>query len=84
MPLMKCTKDGKSGWKFGQSGRCYTGPNAKEQAKKQGRAIKRSQQQSQALEDFAKSSTQKEFNSLLGLNLHPDTRQFLLLSRGLK
>lgn len=40
MPLMRCQKDGKKGWKWGKSGHCYTGENAKEKAKEQGRAIK--------------------------------------------
>lgn len=39
MPLKQCTSDGKSGWKWGDEGKCYTGPDAKEKAKKQGRAI---------------------------------------------
>lgn len=39
---MKCGK-GKKGWKFGKSGKCYTGKDAKEKAKKQGVAIKISQ-----------------------------------------
>lgn len=43
MPLKQCTKNGKSGWKFGDSGTCYTGPEAKEKARKQGVAIKISQ-----------------------------------------
>lgn len=42
MPLKRCTKDGKSGWKWGDAGTCYTGPNAKEQAMKQGRAVEAS------------------------------------------
>lgn len=36
---MKCRKKGKSGYKFGKKGFCYTSKNAKEKAKKQGRAI---------------------------------------------
>ena len=24
MPIISCQKDGKPGWKFGQSGACYT------------------------------------------------------------
>lgn len=43
MPLMRCTKNGKSGWKWGKSGKCYTGPGAKKKATKQGRAVKASQ-----------------------------------------
>lgn len=39
MPLHKCSSGGKSGWKFGKSGKCYTGPGAKKKALKQGVAI---------------------------------------------
>ena len=41
MPLKRCQADGKNGWKWGDSGKCYTGPGAKEKAKEQGRAIER-------------------------------------------
>jgi hypothetical protein len=43
MPVMRCKKDGKSGWKFGKSGKCFTGKDAKKKAAEQGRAIKASQ-----------------------------------------
>jgi hypothetical protein len=36
MPLMRCNKDNKSGWNFGDSGHCYTGPDARKNAMKQG------------------------------------------------
>lgn len=39
MPLEKCKKGGKSGWKWGDSGACYVGPGAKKKAIKQGIAI---------------------------------------------
>ena len=39
MPLKRCSKDGKSGWKWGDSGHCYTGPDAKKKSIKQGLAI---------------------------------------------
>lgn len=39
MPLMKCEKNGKSGWKYGESGSCYIGTNAKKEAVKQAVAI---------------------------------------------
>ncbi len=35
IPLMKCEKDG---WKYGDSGKCYHGPDAKKKAVKQGLA----------------------------------------------
>ena len=37
---MRCSKKGKSGYKFGKKGFCYVGKNALKKAKKQGRAIK--------------------------------------------
>lgn len=38
MPLRRCTKDGKSGWRWGDQGKCYTGPGAKAKAARQGLA----------------------------------------------
>ena len=39
MPVHTCTKDGKQGYKYGSSGKCYTGAGAKTKAAAQGRAI---------------------------------------------
>ena len=39
MPLMRCTKNGKRGYKWGRDGICYLGSDAKEKALRQGRAI---------------------------------------------
>lgn len=39
MPVKPCTRDGKSGYKYGDSGKCYTGPGARKKATKQGQAI---------------------------------------------
>ncbi len=39
MPMMKCTTNGKSGWKFGKSGKCYSGASGKALAEKQKRAM---------------------------------------------
>lgn len=39
MPIKKCQKDGKSGWKFGNSGTCYIGPSGKAKAQKQAKAM---------------------------------------------
>jgi len=36
MPLKRCTRDSKSGWKFGDSGTSNLGPNDKKDAIKQG------------------------------------------------
>ena len=39
MPIIRCLKKSRKGWKYGKSGKCYVGKKAKEKAKKQGRAI---------------------------------------------
>ena len=39
MPLQQCTIDGESGWRFGESGTCYVGADAKEKAIAQGIAM---------------------------------------------
>lgn len=44
MPFMHCTVNGKPGIKWGKHGKCYTGPNAKEKATEQMKAIKSSQE----------------------------------------
>ncbi len=43
MPNKPCSKNGKSGTKYGNKGKCYTGKGSKAKASKQGRAIKASQ-----------------------------------------
>lgn len=42
MPLQHCTTGGKAGWRWGNAGKCYTGPGAKRCAVLQGVAIERS------------------------------------------
>lgn len=39
MPLKECQINNQPGWKWGDEGKCYTGPNGKEKAIKQGIAI---------------------------------------------
>jgi len=43
MPIKRCSSKGRKGYKYGDRGKCYTGPSAKAKAAKQGRAIKASQ-----------------------------------------
>jgi len=43
MPARPCKKNGKSGYKWGSKGKCYTGKGGKAKANRQGRAIKASQ-----------------------------------------
>lgn len=39
MPIMKCSIKGKSGYKWSAGGRCFVGPTAEEDARKQGVAV---------------------------------------------
>jgi phage replication-related protein YjqB (UPF0714/DUF867 family) len=39
MPIQRCQSKGKSGYKYGKSGKCYTGPQGKKKAQKQAQAI---------------------------------------------
>lgn len=42
MPLKRCSRDGRRGWKWGDAGKCYIGPGARSRALRQGRAIEAS------------------------------------------
>jgi len=42
IPLMRCKKNGKLGWKWGKSGTCYIGNTGKAKATAQGVAIQKS------------------------------------------
>ena len=60
MPLVRCSKDGKSGWKWGKDNTsCFTGPNGKKQAIKQGVAI-------EGPEKFAAEASEEEVNEAIG------------------
>lgn len=39
MPIKKCKSKNKTGYKYGSSGKCYTGKNAKSMANKQKKAM---------------------------------------------
>lgn len=47
MPLEWCMKDGKRGWRWGKTGKCYTGDDAKKKALKQAKAIEASKNDSE-------------------------------------
>lgn len=42
MPIKTCTSKGKSGFKFGDAGKCFTGKSGRSRAARQGRAIEAS------------------------------------------
>lgn len=47
MPVIRCTQDGKAGWKVENANKCFTGPDARERAKRQLIAIKTNQSKGQ-------------------------------------
>lgn len=51
MPLIQCQSNNKPGWKFGATGKCYIGNNARQMAVAQGRAIKASQTRNDSAEN---------------------------------
>ena len=72
MPIKRCTSDGKSGYKWGDSGKCYTGDNGKELARKQGISIELSKQKAGKPSEFDKASLpteQMSINATKGLEL---------------
>lgn len=50
MPLKKCQTEGDPGWRWGDSGKCYVGEDAKQKALRQGRAIEIQKNLSKAAE----------------------------------
>ena len=60
MPVQPCTTNGKKGWRYGTSGKCYTGPGAKRKAHVQGYAIEQSQKRSGKAAEVIKSMTKKK------------------------
>lgn len=40
MPVKPCQSKGRKGNKYGDRGKCYTGPGSKKKAARQGRAIR--------------------------------------------
>jgi hypothetical protein len=85
MPLKRCSKDGKQGWKWGDSGHCYTGKDAKRQAIRQGWSydkdeVKKSLSEGKIEEDQQEKLSQSDLINIandLELNF-PDTLALLL------
>lgn len=51
MPLLRCQVGSKLGWKFGATGKCFVGADARGKAVKQGRAILANQTRGDEIED---------------------------------
>jgi len=43
MPIQSCTSGGRSGYRYGRLGKCFVGPEGKQKAEAQARAILASQ-----------------------------------------
>lgn len=72
MPLKKCTNNGSSGWRWGDSGKCYTGPNGKKQAIKQGIAVEGPDKFAAKAKEFEEPITTDELAEVLAeLNYGP-------------
>jgi len=54
MPVVKCTSEGKSGFKWGIGGKCFTGSGARNKARRQGIAIELSKRREGKKSEFDK------------------------------
>lgn len=61
MPLKKCSVNNKDGYKWGDSGKCYTGPEGKKQAIKQGLAIEGPEKFSQKVKSGELTLNEKDY-----------------------
>jgi SPP1 gp7 family putative phage head morphogenesis protein len=76
MPIIECQRDGKLGHKFGEEGFCYTGPDSKAKAAKQGAAIKAAQARRDNAESNARLlRSRRAMVKAAGLRLPPITKQ---------
>ena len=64
MPLKKCSEDKQSGWKWGDTGKCYTGKNAQQKAIKQGIAIEGPEKFQQKASQFEENLTEEDVEFL--------------------
>lgn len=55
MPIKDCQSNGKPGKKWGDSGKCFTGKDAEEKARKQGQAIELSKKRKGEKSEFDKA-----------------------------
>jgi len=65
MPIQDCTKNGKKGKKWGDSGTCYTGPDAAKRAHKQGVAIELDKKRRGKKSEFAELLKEIDRDTLL-------------------
>lgn len=83
MPLFTCTKNGKSGWKFGKNNKtCFVGPDAKKRAIRQGIKILGPKK---FREEMTKGEAKKEILDILNNDkeLQPNEIEVLMLAADL-
>ena len=75
MPLKKCSDNKKSGWKWGDEGKCYTGKDSKKKAIKQGIAIEGPREFQKMASSFTEPFTHKDVvyatECMCDLNINP-------------
>jgi len=70
MPLKRCQENNQQGWKWGDEGKCYVGPDAKEKALQQGRAI--GDYELETYNDYPKSASENACKVLRWRDEHGD------------
>ena len=65
MPLKRCSENKESGWKWGDSGKCYTGRDAKKKAIKQGVAIEGPKKFQHMASSFEEPMNQDDIESVI-------------------
>lgn len=65
MPLKKCSDNEKSGWKWGDAGKCYTGPDAKKKAIRQGVAIEGPKKFQQMASSFSEPLVEEDIETII-------------------
>ena len=81
MPIKSCVIDGKKGWKYGDEGTCYTGPEGKRKAIAQGIAVISSNPKELPLQELASKKISFDFDDTLSLGRWQD-KALELISQG--
>ena len=67
MPLKTCNVDGKTGYQWGEQGKCYTGPDAKKNALKQGVAVEGPEKFAQYMKSKGEELSEGEIKAIVTL-----------------
>lgn len=77
MPLMKCTKDGKQGWRYGESGVCYTEKDGKMRAVKQGLAINNGKWSDASMDNLTKAELHEALQEYQNEQVQAEIQQYV-------